>query len=124
MQSDEHAHHWPNGRYIVANCPECAADRERGFVDTAPWRYAHVHDYLSYVREPLRVIAAGENSADARSWLRGFRKALDRRISMKVGLPPWRKMADGYLERLRMMHHVHDEAYLRRFAARNASALD
>jgi len=105
-------------------CRECRADTERRFVHTGPWRYEHVHFYLGYAQPRLAAIRAGESSVDARVWLRDFRRALDRRINLKVGMPRWRKLCDSYLERLRGMKHVKDVEYLRDFARCGASALN
>jgi hypothetical protein len=117
----EHLVH--RGQAIHANCPECNANRERRFVASGLWCYDHVREYLAYVRPRIAALRAGENSVDARIWLNKFRIALDRRITLKVAAPTGRKYADGYLDRLRMMGHVHDESYLKKFARKGASAL-
>jgi hypothetical protein len=122
-QSTTHQKHLAT-RTAHNNCRECRADTERRFVDTALWRYDHVHDYLSYVQPLLSLIRQGNDSVEARSWLREFRKALDRRINLKAGQPRWRKLCDSYQERLRGMKHVHDADYLRHFAQAGASALN
>jgi hypothetical protein len=122
-RSNEHQDH-KNRRVAYNNCRECRADCERQYVgDFAPWRYDHVHDYLTFVQPRLAAIQAGNDSVSARQWLREFRKALDRRINLKVGEPRWRKLSDSYLERLGNMRHVKDSAYLRNFARVGASAL-
>jgi hypothetical protein len=116
-------------RYSLNTCPECNADRERRFVDRQPFAYKHVHEYLEYVRPRLVAIRQGEDSVDARRWLRDFHKAMHRRISSHAaGIG--RKWSDGYLERLGQFcpqpqrSTRADAAYLRRFAQRGASCLD
>ncbi len=101
------------------NCSECRADCERRFVDTTPWRYEHVRDYLTYVRACL---AGLDDSAGAQRWYRAFRKALHMRISAKCPVAG-RKRCDSYLERMGQFRRDTDAAYLRRFAARGASCL-
>ena len=107
-----------------SDCFECRADTERRFVDTTPWRYAHVRDYLAYVRPLLALIRAGNDSVEARVWHRKFILALDRRITLK-NPPRGRKYCDSYLERFRQFRGMKlDRAYLMRFASRGASCLD
>lgn len=122
MRTTNHQNHI-QARTSHNACRECRADTERRFVPAGQWHYDHAADYLAYAAPRLEAIRQGEDSVNARIWLRDFRKALDRRISLKAGLPQWRKMNDSYLERLRGMSHVHNEAYLRRFAQFGASAL-
>lgn len=94
-------------------------------MELTPWReYKHVSEYLAYVRP--RIAAQGvDDSMDARIWYRGFRLALQRRISLRAPIPG-RKRCDGYLERLKQFRPGRgtDAAYLRRFAQRGASCLD
>jgi hypothetical protein len=53
-----------------------------------------------------------------------FSEALNRRITNR-NVPQWRKLAPGYLERIRMLLAVKsDAAYLRYYTQRKASALD
>jgi len=124
-------------------CNECTADNQRSFVDTQVWQYAHVKDYLAYVKPLLALIHAGEQSAESKQWLRKFRRALHTRINMKVvtQVPAryGRKYSAGYLDRLGGVQRFPvrrldsdgepymvnpDVAYLRRFATRLASCLD
>lgn len=107
---------------VHARCPECNADRERGFVQNRPFRYAFVHEYLEWARVRLAAIREGNVTVAARQWRAGFVRALNRRISSHDERRG-RKYADGYLERMRMAGRG-SESYLRRFAARNASCLD
>ena len=99
------------------------------------WKYAHVTDYLAYVRPRLDAIRAGQyaDDVDARIWYRKFIKALHTRITLKVAIAQGRKHADGYLERLgqftrrdgwQSRQNKIDAGYLRQFAARGASCLD
>lgn len=106
------------------DCRECRADTERRFVSTAQWSYQHVHEYLSYVAPRLKAIRDGENSINARQWLRDFRIALDRRINLKAeSRPAWRKLCDSYQDRLKGMRHVHNVGCLKDFTRVKASAL-
>lgn len=107
-------------------CTECRADTERRFVMTAKWDYRHVHDYLSCARPRLEAIRNGEDSVNARIWLKAFRTALDRRINLKTGsVPCWRKLCDSYQERLAIARCGRNPtaSYLRNFANVGASAL-
>jgi hypothetical protein len=123
MTTPQHRSHLQS-RISHSDCSECRADTEKRFVDTTRWNYAHVREYLAYVRPLLALIRAGHDSTDAAIWLRKFRAALDRRISLKAGVPLERKRCDSYLERLGQFPRSTDAAYLRRFAARGASCLD
>ena len=105
------------------DCPLCNADRERRFARNVPFHYAHVHEYLEWVRPRLQAIRAGKSSVDARVWLRDFRKAMNRRITSHA-TGQGRKWNDSYLERLGQFGHCTDVKYLRRFAQRGASCLD
>jgi hypothetical protein len=69
------------------------------------WRYAHVRGYLRFCREMFRRTAAGESvrfeyggrAYDVQAWRESFRKALDRRITLKAGPElGWRKLDDQY----------------------------
>jgi hypothetical protein len=114
-RTTEHQSHLET-RHAYNDCRECRADTERQFVATAQWHYDHVHDYLAFAQPRIEAIKAGTDTVDSRIWLRDFRKAMDRRINLKVGSPKWRKLSDGYLERLRGMRHIHDVNRLRQFA--------
>lgn len=88
MQSTLHKEHIL-ARMSHANCSECRADTERRFVDTTPFTYTYVHEYLAYVRPRLAAIrndTVVASSVDARVWYRGFILALHRRISYKSAL--------------------------------------
>jgi hypothetical protein len=108
------------------NCSECRADTERRFVQTVPWReYRFVSEYLAYIRPRLNAVAT-DDSVDARIWYRGFRLALNRRISLRTP-SAGRKQCDSYLERLKQFRFPSSKAdatYLRSFASRGASCLD
>jgi len=135
VQSLAHRQHIA-GRVSHADCSECRADCERRFVDRVQggqWRYAHVGEYLAYIRPRLTALQTGEyaDDPDARAWQRKFVKALHTRISLKVadtgGRCNGRKFSHGYLERLKMTRFPGsraDAGYLRRFADRGASCLD
>ena len=124
-RTQEHQRHL-NTQTAFNNCRECRADTERRFVETKPWTYQFVHDYLSFAQPRLNAIRHGESNSNARIWLRDFRKALNRRINLKAGAPRWRKLCDSYLERLEGMRRAGkaNATYLRRFAQSGASALD
>ena len=108
---------------------------ERRFVDTALWRYAHVHKYLVWAKPRLDAVHNGADSPAARQWLGGFRISLHRRISSKA-LPRngthGRKWCDSYLERMSQWRFPRHQSgpcaqcaqYLKRFASRGASCLD
>lgn len=101
MTSHTHERHLVE-RVSHSDCPECRADTERWFVDTRQWRYKYVADYLNYIKPRLEAIWQGVDTLEARQWLRKYREAADRRISLKV--PPVkaeRKRSDSFLERLR-----------------------
>lgn len=125
MRTAEHQAHI-DARTAHNDCRECRADTERRFVSTAKWQYQHVHDYLAWAQPRIEAIRNGEDSVNARIWLRDFRMALDRRINLKTGtVPKWRKLSNGYQERL---NHIRRDnrcgiAYLRNFANVGASAL-
>jgi hypothetical protein len=135
MQSIPHAQHLRH-RISWSSCSECRADCERRFSQSQPFRYAYVHDYLSWIRPKLAAIREGETSPNSQIWLRDFRKALHRRISSRDGNDGrgngrngrnGRKWADSYLERLQGMlfkGSPADAPYLREFANRGASCLD
>lgn len=125
MISRTHALHIQT-RVSHADCSECRADTERRFVQTAPWRYSCVHEYLTYIQPRLAALRDGADDMDARLWRRRFREALDTRISLKTAHPvARRKHCDSYLERLTMAKHPKSSTdYLRRFASRGASCLD
>ncbi len=110
MITAEHSEHIRT-RVSHAACSECRADGERRHVPTAWTGYKFVHEYLEVLYRSKKANAQ-------------FREALDRRITNRV-VHPWRKLAPGYLERLRMaLSGKPDAAYLRYFAQRKASALD
>jgi hypothetical protein len=123
MQSTEHKQHIAD--FVShSNCSECRADIERRFVHNAPFKYAHVREYLGHVKPRLEALRNGEDSANARIWKRDFILALNRRITSHI-VREGRKHSDGYLERFRQWRGMAiDAAYLRQFAARGASALD
>ena len=123
MQSAEHKQHIKS-RVAHSNCSECRADCERRFVDTTPWKYTHVSEYLAWARPRVQAIHKGnEWSVDARIWYRKFRKALHTRISSKAPRAG-RKQCDSYLERMGQFPRGTDSGYLRAFASRGASCLD
>jgi hypothetical protein len=123
MKSTEHQKHLDT-RISHSACSECRADTERRFVDCSVWRYDHVHDYLEYVAPRILAIQNGADGVNAHQWLKDFRKALNRRISLKVDAVRGRKYCDSYLERFRQFPQCTDAGYLRRFASRGASCLD
>lgn len=63
------------------------------------WHYAYVHEYLTVCRwafaatpggRPVRLAWNGP-ALDREGWRRAFRRALDRRITLKAGPEPaWR----------------------------------
>lgn len=125
MQSIPHKQHI---RHSISqnNCSECRADTERRFARNTPFHYAHVRNYLSYVRPRIDAIRNGESSVDARIWQRDFLKAMNRRITSHAARTG-RKHSDSYLERLRQSRYAGSRAgagYLRQFASRGASCLD
>lgn len=123
MRSAEHTQHILNNQ-SWNNCPECRADCERRFTEPArKFEYKHVHDYLAWAKPRLDVIRAGNRSFEANMWHERFMEALHRRISLSISRQ-CRKYSDGYIDRLRMMSHIHDVGYLQRFAQRGASCLD
>lgn len=104
MRSNEHLKHIAS-RVSHINCDECRADCERQFVFNRPFKYAHVHEYLTYVRPRLAAIKAkmhDGDSANARQWYRDFMRALENRIASHIERKG-RKYAPGYLERLEGM---------------------
>jgi hypothetical protein len=124
MKSQTHLAHIAS-RISHNNCPECRADCERRQVANRPFKYGHVHEYLSYVKPRLEAIRTGENGgnkASARQWHREFLRALDNRILSHV-TREGRKYAPGYLERLRMASRSANMDF-RIFASRGASCLD
>lgn len=124
MKTAEHQQHIAT-RTAHNNCSECRGDTERSFVPTQQWRYQHVAEYLNWAKPRLAAIATGEDSTDARIWLRKFRAALHARINLKTASAiPQRKRCNSYLERMGQFPRSTDAAYLRRFAQRGASALD
>jgi hypothetical protein len=136
----DHVRHLVEHRlFILNNCQECRADGERQFTRSKPFTHhnPHMSKYLEYVRPRLEALRNGEDSVDARIWLRNFRVALNRRISSHIPGRSGRKFCESYLERLKQWEnrrpeyyqlgrgnkHVVDAEYLRRFAARGASCL-
>ncbi len=122
MLSNRHKRHLAEN-VSHSDCCECRADTERRFARNTPFKYAHVHEYLSYVRPRIEAIRQGESSVNARMWLCDFRKALNRRISSHA-CGTGRKWCDSYLERAGQFPRSTDAAYLRTFASRGASCLD
>lgn len=132
MRSAKHEQHLKSNVSHM-DCSECRADNERRWTGHSPFRYAHVHEYLTYVRPRLAAIRekteAGE-SVEARIWLRGFIGALNNRINSH--LPErGRKYSHSYLERFKQWRRCGkpgtetvDAGYLRQFARRGASCLD
>lgn len=98
MITPEHQKHI-DSRTVHMRCPECRADCERRFLPARKWRYKYVSDYLAYVKPRLAAIHI--DTPESRRWLRGFRLALDRRISLKAHTPQGRKYNDAFLERLK-----------------------
>lgn len=122
MQSIPHKQHLRHN-ISQASCSECRADTERRFARNAPFKYAHVQEYLAYVRPRIEAIRQGEASTNARVWLRDFLKALNRRINSHAA-GYGRKWSDSYLDRMRQFRADTDATYLRQFASRGASCLD
>lgn len=125
MRSPEHAKHLA-ARVSHNNCQECRADCERSFVPVQLWHYGHIPEYLAYVKPRLAAIRAGNSTLVARQWLEEYRRALDRRISLKIPSASERKRADGYLDRLRQFRlgdRGYKARYLKQFAASGASTL-
>jgi hypothetical protein len=125
-RTTEHQKHLSTNR-SHNDCRECRADTERRFVATAQWRYDHVHDYLTWIQPRLEALRNGEDSINARQWLKDFRQSLDRRINLKAhSRPNWRKLCDSYQERLKNARRGRNPnaSYLRQFAQTGASALN
>lgn len=127
MTTARHAKHITS-RVSHSDCCECRADNERQFVPVERWGYDHMREYIAYARPLLALIHAGNDSSEARIWLRKFRDALHRRISLKANDGrAWRKRSDSYLERLRIngswIHRLGEDR-ARAFAQRGASCLD
>jgi hypothetical protein len=125
MITAEHRQHVAS-RVSHNACPECRADNQRSFARGTPFKYDHVHEYLSYVKPRLIAIQTGEqggSTLDARWWYERFVTALHRRISTH-NARQGRKYSDGYLERLRMATRSNvDVGYLREFSRRGACCL-
>jgi len=122
MRSANHVRHLAENT-SHSSCSECRADTERRFARNVPFKYAHVHEYLSYVRPRVEAIRQGEDSGNARVWMRDFLKAMHRRISTHA-TGTGRKWSDSYLDRMRQFRADTDSTYLRQFASRGASCLD
>ena len=122
MQTLHHQQHIAR-RVSRTDCQECRADCERRFLSPRWPGYRHVSEYLAYVKPRLLAIKAGEQSANARHWQYKFITALQRRITLKGAAETGRKQCDSYLERLGQFPRSTENAYLRRFAQRGASAL-
>lgn len=120
MQTIEHLKHIAS-RVSHMNCDECRADAERRHLQPIWPGYRYVSEYLAYIRPRLPLAWAGVS--ESRNWHQDFRRALDRRITLKGGAEQGRKRVDAYLARLRQFPAGTDGAYLRRFAARGASTL-
>lgn len=102
MQSAEHKQHITQNR-SYSHCPECRADSSRLFAYTKPFRYAHVHEYLSWVRPRIEAIRAGaieqeqeQEEYNALWWHRDFVRALHNRISSHLPGQSGRKHAPEY----------------------------
>lgn len=95
MRTTFHQQHI-DSRRILNNCPECRADNSRRFAVTTPFRYVHVHEYLSWARPRIEAIANGQDSLEARWWLRDFRRAMNARINTHLPARSGRKHAPDY----------------------------
>lgn len=126
MQTPEHQRHIAS-RIAHNDCQECRADCERQFLRPQWQSYQHVSEYLAWCRPRFAAIRAGglsdREATAAAQWIRKFREALHRRITLKVGSEQGRKRCDSYLERMGQFPRNTDNAYLRRFARRGASTL-
>lgn len=83
MQSAEHKQHITEN-VSHNNCPECRADNSRLFAQKRPFKYGHVHEYLTWIRPRLQALKTGENGGnkvEAKWWYRDFIAALHARIS-------------------------------------------
>ncbi len=118
------------------NCDECRADNERSFLRPQWTTYEFVHLYLEWARPRLAALRDGENSVNARIWRNDFRRALNRRITLKGRAETGRKYCDSYLQRLRQFPYrlnvdrplnpstpVCGSAFLESYAKRRASTL-
>jgi len=123
MQTATHQRHITE-RVSHNNCDECRADCERQFLGEQWPGYRHVTDYLNWIKPRLEAIRNGENSVNARQWYREFIRALHRRITLKITAETGRKQCPSYLSRLSQFPRSTEAPYLRRFAARRASALN
>ena len=123
MQTLEHREH-TNSRVGHNDCQECRANCERQFLRPQWSDYRYVSEYLSWAKPRLLAIKQGEASAAALRWMRDFRLALNRRITLKVSGESGRKRCDSYLQRMGQFPRNTDRAYLRRFAQRGASTLN
>ena len=89
------------GRHVSHNsCPECRADNSRRFAGNGqPFRYAHVNEYLTWVKPRLEAIRTGENggnTVEAIWWQRDFIAALHNRINSHIPNQTGRKYAPDY----------------------------
>lgn len=121
MKSQAHNIHLKN-RISHNNCPECSADCERQFVAFRPFKYAHISEYLNWIKPRLEAIRNGDDSTNAKIWMRDFLRALHTRIGSHIPVAG-RKQCHSYLERLGQFGANTDANYLRAFAKKGASAL-
>jgi hypothetical protein len=128
MKSEAHKKHL---RTLTSwnNCSECRADTERRMLHPRWVGYRFAHEYLEYAKagfsgKGVRTWWGGDRLTEEQ-WRKEFVKALHNRISLRIEPPRWRKLASGYLERLRsaLRGRNPNAAYLRQFAAKGASAL-
>lgn len=89
------------------------------------WRYAYVHDYLTYCRAVLRatedgkrvVRKYGDEPISREQWRAEFLRALDHRINLKAGpYPRWRKLDDIYQTELQRDARRIRDCVTRRYA--------
>lgn len=137
MKSVEHKKHL-NTNVSWNNCQECRADNERRFIHPRWVGYRLVHEYLEFAKagfgnKGVRTWWGGDRLT-AEEWSREFRKALHRRIYLRVEPPKGRKFCDSYVERLKQFvnrgihaergkKHSAEAAYLRLFAQKGACTL-
>lgn len=96
MQTTEHKQHIAKCQ-SHNRCPECNADTQRRFAGNGePFRYAHVTEYLAWVKPRVEAIRAGDNSVNARIWQRDFLRALHNRINSHITNQTGRKHAPEY----------------------------